>query len=868
MSGKKGVFFSIDALIALSIIVVALLIAYPLVSNVKPKTELHYDLLSTLSTIKISELDNSYAKSLMEDGSIKDPSKSVLEQIGEFYVTNKTKAELLAESTMQDLSEDSNIGIWFGETLIASRNVTPYESAKEIDVARQFISGIQEGKNITGYSARAYLYSSLQSDYFYFGGYTGDGNLSAKIVYNGTISFAVAEIAINEDFGLYVNGNFSGSYVKPATELTPKKYQLPIASFHSGENLIEFKPANLTRLRITGGFIKIEYDKIPEYDKPERKYFPGIDGIINLYSGFSIPTELGSMNLRIHFKSPYKMFVKIGSTPIFENTSYNGTTVAISDAELRSKLNYSSLGGTTTPLRIGLYAATRAGNADVVILTDLSGSMTSRLDSENNGVNRTCDDPLLYEANTNKVSLAKCLDKIVIDTLLEVPGNRVALAAFYGDEGTPNKGRMYNASLSSNITLLKSKIDAYNPQGGTCICCGINMAYKMLSEGSNSGRRKYIIVMSDGIPTHTCMAASGCTGTRTGMPSDEGLWLGASSGCYGGMDDCNVNDCGCAVTNTNWSACRAHNDLNSTLFSVGFGNVSTCALANTTLQSVAQCGEGEYFASLNSTVLKQFYTNISENILSMSYVEQIANATGNFTGTILYPDSYIELNYTREPQPFGLIATTEKMFENATSGTFSIPENSSIIKATAISYSGPRWTALVTMNGNPFYNLSKYGYDYTLLGDPYAIRIPNSLIQKDNLVEIYRGTNPDNLTAGSVNNKIIYTILKNASSYSPVCAAASGCNWYIEFDDGTNSTISTPSDYSGSSACSYSSGLIQFNENDAFQLATYNLLKKLDLNSNNEIDIKFNEQNLAISSSQLKGIPFLWETEVEARAWA
>jgi hypothetical protein len=867
MSNKKGVFFSIDALIALAIIMIALLIAYPLVSNVKPKTELHYDLLSTLSTIKIAELNNSYAKSLMAEGTISDPSKSVLEQIGEFYVTNITKARLLAESAMQDIGDENNIGIWFGDTLIASKNKTSYESSTEIDAARQIISGIEEGKEITGYSARAYLSSSLQTDYFYFGGYSGDGNITALVHYNGTISSAAAELAINSNFTLYVNNISLGNYTKPATELTPKTYIFPTANFHSGDNYLEFKTTNQANLRITGGFIKIDYSKIPEYNKPDRHYLPGINGIINVYTGFHVPNVLDSMSIKLHYKSPYKMFVKIGSTTIFENSSSNETVKIISNSELLSKLDYSQFTNKTTPLRLGLYAATLIGNADVVVLTDLSGSMDNRFDAENAGVARNCSDPHLYDSDTKKVSVAKCLDKMVVDAILDVPGNKVALAAFYGDDASPNKGRIYNASLSSNSSYLKSRIDAYNTEGGTCICCGINTAYKMLSEQSNSGRRKYVIVMSDGIPTHTCQAASGCTGTRTGLPSDEGLWLGASSGCYGGQDDCNVNDCNCAVTNTNWSSCRVNTGLNGTVYAIGFGNVSACALANSTLQSVAQCGKGKYFTSNNATILGDFYTNISQEIISISYTEQVANASGNLTNTILYPDSYIELNYTQETQPFGLIATTEKQFDNEDNGTFSIPPNSSIIMATAISYSGPRWTATVENNNQLIYNLSSYGDDYTLLGDPYAFRIPLPFLSQNNTVKIVRGTSPTNLSSGSIYNKIIYTILKNASAYTKISASASGCIWNIGFDDSTNATMRVPSSYLGSDNCYYTDTAQSYNDNDAYQVAVFELLKKLDLDNDNKVDIKFTEQSMNIASSELKGIPYLWSTEVEVRVW-
>jgi hypothetical protein len=865
---KRGIFFSMDALIAVSIIFITILIAYPLITNVEPTTELQHDIIKTLSSIRIGDLNNSYAQSLVSSGAITDLNKSVLEQIGEFQITDREKAKLLAESTLSDIEPGKNIGIWFGSSLITSRNNTSFETARHIETARQVISGIKEGTNVTGFSARAYLSSSLQSEYFYFGGYVGDGNITSSVVYNGTISSAEMEIAINENFRVYVNGVNVGNYTKPDTELTPKRYIIPTANFHSGYNIVELRTNSSTRLRITGGFIKIDYEKVPEYDKPDRRYISGINGIINVYTGFTVPNTLESMSINLHYKSPYRMFVFVGNTKIYDNSSANGTTAFISNSELSAKLNYAQLSNKTTPVRFGLYAASKAGNADVVVITDLSDSMNSMMNNDSAGVTRNCTDPHLYDSDTKRISVAKCMDKIVVDAILEIPGNRVALAAFYGDESSPNKGRIYQELPSSNATYLKNKINAYVPQGGTCLCCGINDAYKILNEQSNPSRRRYVIVMSDGIPTHTCQAASGCTGTRTGLPSDEGLWLGSSSGCYGGSDDCNVADCNCAVTNVNWSACRANTNLNATLFSIGFGNMSACALADATLRNVAVCGKGKYYTSDNSSILQDFYLNISQEIIDLSYIEQVANATGNLSNTLIYPDSYIELDYDREPVPFGLVATTEKKFDNADYGSFSIPANSSIVKATAISYSGPKWTALVEINNNTIYNLTEYGWDYTALGDPYAIRIPNSFISQDNSVKIARGISPDNITSGSANNKIIYTIVKNASSYTRVCTIASGCIWSIGFDDGTNATIKSPSNYNGTETCSYQELSQYFNENDAYQFAVYNLLKKLDLDSDNKVDIKFTEQSLNIASSEMKGVPYLWSTEIQVRTWA
>ena len=94
-----------------------------------------------------------------------------------------------------------------------------------------------------------------------------------------------------------------------------------------------------------------------------------------------------------------------------------------------------------------------------------------------------------------------------------------------------------------------------------------------------------------------------------------------------------------------------------------------------------------------------------------------------------------------------------------------------------------------------------------------------------------------------------------------------GQRWNIEFEDGNNETIKVPQDYQESENCYYTESLLAYNNNDAINLAVYNLLKSLDLNSNRKIETKFSESDVVVSSSEIKGIPFTWDTEVQARVW-
>src|SRR3989344_6402608 len=117
---KRGVFFTIDAFIALSIILVTILIAFPIIDYKRQETKLHYDIISTFSSLKIGEVDNSLVASLIDSGRITDLNKTLLEQIGEFYVLDRDLSKQLADSLLLSMKTNKNIGIWYGSTLISS----------------------------------------------------------------------------------------------------------------------------------------------------------------------------------------------------------------------------------------------------------------------------------------------------------------------------------------------------------------------------------------------------------------------------------------------------------------------------------------------------------------------------------------------------------------------------------------------------------------------------------------------------------------------------------------------------------------------------------------------------------------------------
>jgi hypothetical protein len=154
---KRGFFFSTDALIAMIIIFITISVAYPVIKYSSYETSIQSDVMDVLSTLKTGEINNSYVHQLILDGKINDLNKSILEQIGEFYIVDSNLAKSLGDSVLSELNVKENIGIWFNNELISSINSTSFENSRDVEVDKQIISGIEKGKATNGFVAKAWL---------------------------------------------------------------------------------------------------------------------------------------------------------------------------------------------------------------------------------------------------------------------------------------------------------------------------------------------------------------------------------------------------------------------------------------------------------------------------------------------------------------------------------------------------------------------------------------------------------------------------------------------------------------------------------------------------------------------------------------
>jgi len=370
MKNKRGVFFSADAFLALAIILSVLVLFYPVFNRVYFQEDVHYDLMSSLSSIRVGELNNAYVKSVVEQGVISDPNKTLLEQIGEFYVENFTLAREFASVILDDITVEENVGIWFDNELIASKNSTPLEGSREIDVAQQVITGIQKGSPTRGFVAKAWIDGILGKDTLKE--VRGDLICGRWKTYSWGDYCGIADTTITYSFVMPLNITVEEAYwlVEPSWVGQPTELFINGNKIFDGE-INYFKKFNITNHILpgenyavlrgsTGGddgashilvrHITSEMDTFPKNDKIP---FNVVSGKSTLYHEKSIfiPSRINNMEVILNVSRDTSLSIRKDSIIIDVGTKTpSRNRINFSNSEINSALaargfNYSNLSG-------------------------------------------------------------------------------------------------------------------------------------------------------------------------------------------------------------------------------------------------------------------------------------------------------------------------------------------------------------------------------------------------------------------------------------------------------------------------------------------------------------------------------------------
>jgi hypothetical protein len=199
---------------------------------------------------------------------------------------------------------------------------------------------------------------------------------------------------------------------------------------------------------------------------------------------------------------------------------------------------------------------------------------------------------------------------------------------------------------------------------------------------------------------------------------------------------------------------------------------------------------------------------------------------------------------------------------NGCNASVMIPPNIDIQDAFVTSYSGSHWTKQLTVNDVTVFNLTKYGSEYLLLGDPFIIQIPSVILRPGNLnnISLAVGDTPTNNSNCSNNNTLIYTALINVSTgRTDALEKAVGCKWTIESTTGSIFNITVPKEYTGSNVCTYTNSSTPFYDNtDVYDVAVYNMLKQLDYDNSGKIFFDLTQNDLEIILITTGQVAYMW----------
>jgi len=360
---KKGMFFSTDALVALIIIVLSILVIYPIMKYSIHESSIPGDTLRVLSSLKIGEINNSYIQELISNNSITDLNKSVLEQIGEFYATDSLLAKSLAEIALSYIDTKENLGIWYGDTLLASKNSTSFEDAKNIDSSSQTISGIEKGKALNGFIAKAWLKNIVEKE--------SSSILKGDVICGGwktyswgeycgsTENFIVYQLNIPENATIEdVSWLFEGSWVNQYTNLSVNDAKI----FNNNINYYQIfnitskvipGENNLTIDSPTGGddgasHIVVKFT-VPEMETyVHQSIFPfnyvKASPVLHYEKSVFIPSEIFNITLKVNTTSDVTLSIRKGATKIqVGKKTPTSNSVEFSSSEIEGNLSLSNL---------------------------------------------------------------------------------------------------------------------------------------------------------------------------------------------------------------------------------------------------------------------------------------------------------------------------------------------------------------------------------------------------------------------------------------------------------------------------------------------------------------------------------------------
>jgi len=560
---RKAFILSLDALAAVGLLFILTgFLASLSVSYSSPELRyqrLYYagkDVMNVMERVKLSAVTDFMPANYTSECNITsyDMDKTVLDVLGYLWAQNSTTLNQCA-SNLTEMILNMTLGPDFGyEVILGGTNISSRgEEGNYLSRLHTIVSGYELGKPVSGYMASAYVARMSRSTFsnFYFGGYEGDGNITKVIALpdDANVTNAYLEANLGSNFSIYINGAKIGDYISSPQNFTAGNWTLCSGFtacslyFETGDNYLSINFSSFRNSYVGGGFLKVSYNtsrpdtsgvfSISNETHENTYWFPGIKGLINLFSSFYVPGGLSNMTLYLHYRnnitindSGLPIYLYIGNTEVLRSNQSGQVSISRNDTELHSLLDYANLSNATTPIRLGMETFRiigGVGSSDTGLVTDRSTSMADCRVAANQapyncgGCSVTCDDfesactdvcggswvPLgggvyhcinevqycnstsslctqcagSWNAMSYKINVARDTDREFVNTIMNVSGSRIGLASYGYDLCSSDELTYSNQSLQGSISGYLSDC------GYTCTCCGINKAADMLVKG-------------------------------------------------------------------------------------------------------------------------------------------------------------------------------------------------------------------------------------------------------------------------------------------------------------------------------------------------------------------------------------------------
>jgi len=507
----RAFLLSLDAMVAVSLmLLIALFLSGLSFAYSSPEISyqrLYYsgkDILYVMDTVTVENMQDFDSIQYYQSTGViteQDSNKTLLDVIGSLWASsNITEAANITSDVIGKLMSNSRFGynLLINNNSIYSNNVP---TGRYYSKFSTIISGLDIGEPVEGFVARVFVSraNKVGSTYVYFGGYVGEGNIS-KIVelpnYDQILDVYL-EMDVGNNFTLFVNGKYSGLYNKTATgNLTADNWHMDSSHFsnfiNNSNNTLWLNFSTNESQYIGGGYIKIMYNTSQllttnedEFgSQAEKRYwFPGIEGVINLFSSFYVPGNLSNISGYLHFKTNYPIFFTVGNETILEINDTVEHMLYLNDSNFTS-LYYPNMSLQTVPLRFGTEELELIGEGqglDAVLVTDRTGSMDACDVSSAAG---PCDCSSPAPCFRDRIKVALDADRAFVNAVIDQKDSMIGLIG-YGERANPTCSFH---ELSDNNESLQTRIDNYyynnylQDCGYTCISCGIIGATEQLME--------------------------------------------------------------------------------------------------------------------------------------------------------------------------------------------------------------------------------------------------------------------------------------------------------------------------------------------------------------------------------------------------